>query len=116
VANAEPPAAAGVPTKTVYDADDRDVVAPVAVTQRLPPWSPQGTFASSEFKGRLQILIDAQGNVSSANMAMPAHPLYDAELMRVARQWKFKPATREGVPVPYSKLIDIVLRPSRTPD
>jgi len=88
----------------------------VAVTQRLPAWNPLPAFAASQFKGVLEVVIDAQGNVTSANMRAPTHPTYDYQLVQVARQWKFKPATRQGVPVPYTKQIDIVLRPVRLPE
>jgi hypothetical protein len=99
------------PSKTVYDASDTDVVAPVAVTQRLPPWRPPPTYAASEYKGLLQIVIDEEGNVTSASMRVPAHPLYDSDLMQQAKRWKFKPAIKQGKPVSYLKVIDVVLRP-----
>jgi hypothetical protein len=102
--------------KLVYGVEDLDVDEPVAVIQRLPVWSPMGSEVKGEFKGLLQIVIDPRGNVTSAEMRVSAHPKYDADLIRMARGWKFRPASKNGVPVAYTKLIDIMLRPSASRD
>jgi hypothetical protein len=102
--------------KLVYAVEDVDVSEPVAVIQRLPVWSPVGSEVKAEFKGLLQIVIDPRGNVTSAEMRVSAHPKYDADLIRMARGWKFRPASKNGVPVAYTKLIDIMLRPSSSRD
>jgi TonB family protein len=102
--------------KLVYGVEDVDVDEPVAVIQRLPVWSPVGSEVKAEFKGLLQIVIDPRGNVTNAEMRISAHPKYDADLIRMARGWKFRPASKNGVPVAYTKLIDIMLRPSSARD
>ena len=45
-------------------------------------------------------------------MAMRAriHPVYDTALMNAARDWKYKPATLDGQPVQYRKLLQISVK------
>jgi hypothetical protein len=109
-ATANAPAAA----KVIYDATDMEVVPPVVVNQRLPTWQPtSGPEAKATFKGVLHLIIDDRGNVTTADMRVPTHPLYDEELIRAARTWKFRAAMRGGIPVAYMKLISITLSPTK---
>jgi hypothetical protein len=39
------------------------------------------------------------------------HPTYDNQLLKMARTWRFKPATRNGLPIPYVKVLTITLQP-----
>jgi hypothetical protein len=36
---------------------------------------------------------------------------YDADLVEMARTWKFRPATKDGIPVRYKMTIEIRLEP-----
>jgi len=56
-------------------------------------------------------MIDESGNVASAELRQSVHPLYDDELLAAARKWKYKPAMRNGVPMPYVKIVEIRLQP-----
>jgi outer membrane biosynthesis protein TonB len=44
-------------------------------------------------------------------MRESVHMQYDRQLLRSARSWKFKPATRNGEPVAYTMLIQVHLKP-----
>ena len=44
--------------------------------------------------------IDERGAVVDATLVTRIHPSYDNQLLKMARTWKFKPATRNGVPIP----------------
>jgi TonB family protein len=63
--------------------------------------------------GTLEVVIDETGRVLSAVLPQSIHPQYDGNLLSAARGWRFKPAMRNGLPVPYLKVIEIRLR--RTP-
>ena len=100
------------PADVVYAARDVDVLPPVALSQKVPRWTPpRPSLAKQDFRGTLELLIDAQGAVVSAALRTSAHPLYDAELLKAARGWKFEPARKQGMPVRYLKIIDIHLTP-----
>ena len=117
-AAASSPAAAAAPASAatrgapaIYALEDAGVVPPVAINQAVPAWHPQGIADERPRRGMLEIVIDESGNVTSATLKKALHPSYDSVLLRAARQWRFRAATRGGVPVRYRKLIEIVLTP-----
>ena len=116
------PAAAPTPTLPVVppaaDASPAGAfVAAVAVRQELPPWNPLDSVSRrTEYVGLLQVQIGADGRVTLARMLKPSHPAYDVAILREARRWLYKPATRGGLPVPSEREIEIKLRPQTTPD
>jgi tetratricopeptide (TPR) repeat protein len=96
----------------IYTAADTDVAPPIVQAQRIPPWKPMGREASQDFKGTLELLIDEKGAVVSATMRSSVHPMYNASLVRAAKEWKFLPARRQGTPVRYLKIVEIHLKPT----
>jgi TonB family protein len=107
------PAAAAAPVEpSVFDASYADVVPPEELSRFMPPWTPRTPMsAATTFRGTIQIVIDEQGEVTSATLAKPLTPEYDNRLLAAARNWKFRPAMREGRPVKFTSHIDIVLKP-----
>jgi TonB family protein len=88
--------------------------APVVISQPLPPWVPPNTIdRRSVFKGLIEVTIDENGSVTSATVQQSVHPLYDEKLLAMARTWKYKPATRNGIPTSSLKVVEIRLQPSR---
>jgi len=94
----------------VYDATDGAVVPPIAMRQALPPY-PRGVPASS--RGVLEIIVDERGDVESAVMRGSLHPTYDTKAIAAAKTWQYTPATLDGVPVKYRRLIQIALERQR---
>jgi TonB family protein len=113
-AAAPPPAAAdpapqGPPT---YNPGDAGVVPPVAVTRPMPSWQPRNEIdRRRDFRGVLLVLVDEMGDVISAVLGKSVHPAYDTALVEMARTWKFRPATKDGVPVRCRTTIEIRLGP-----
>jgi hypothetical protein len=60
--------------------------------------------------GMLEITVNEHGDVASTNLVTPIHPLYDVLLLSKAEQWKYRPATRNGTPVPYVKRLKVTLK------
>ena len=48
----------------------------------------------------------------SATMPVTMRAAYDSLLIKTAREWKFLPAQKHGVPVRYLKLIEVQLKPT----
>jgi hypothetical protein len=98
------PAAPLVPR--VYGGDDEGVVPPVALRQQFPavPASIQGM---TKDRGILEVIIDEQGRVMSLTLRVSIHQVYDTMLVGAARDWKYKPATVNGTPVRYRKMIQV---------
>jgi tetratricopeptide (TPR) repeat protein len=114
-----PPASGTRPAATstaapdpIYSADDKDVTPPVDAVRRMPVWDPPlPAMRKMYFRGVLEVVIDETGNVKETRMRQAVSPHYDPALLAAAMQWKFKPAMKDGRPVKYRKLIEIILQP-----
>jgi TonB family protein len=98
------------PVRAVYAVDDPGITAPVAITQNLPPW-PQG-IPKATVRGRravLDITINEAGNVESVVVRESIVDWYDEALVKEAKGWSYKPASKEGTPVRYRKLMQVVV-------
>lgn len=109
-----PPAPVVAPAPAVpaaprtYNSEDEGVVPPVAIRQDVP--RVQSMISSqTRDRGILELLIDEQGRVTAITVRSSVHPLYDPLLMAAARDWKYKPATVDGKPVKFRKLIQIIV-------
>jgi len=56
---------------------------------------------------RLLVSIDAQGNVSGTSVANALESSLDKSAADTVRTWKFKPATRHGIPVPATVAVNV---------
>jgi TonB family protein len=90
----------------IYGSDDAEVTAPVVVRQDMPRMPPMVT-AQARSRGVLEVVVDAKGRVVSAAIRESVHPIYDNLVLTAARDWKYEPATVDGKPVKYRKLIQI---------
>ena len=91
-----------------YGPDDTGVVPPGVLKQRLPDVDPK--LVANARQGVLEIVISETGDVEAAALRAPVHPKYDPLVLEAARTWKYKPATVEGRPVKYRKLITITVK------
>jgi TonB family protein len=113
-APAPPPAAAVTPAAPapreprIWTADDAGVVPPVAIRQDVPR-VPSTISAQARERAILDVLVDEQGRVVNLSLRLSIHPMYDPQLLAAAREWRYKPATVDGVPVRFRKLIQITL-------
>lgn len=82
---------------------------PTALRQVLPPWKPGRNGQQPVFSGIIEVDIDEKGDVSAARMINAVHPSYDPFLLAAARDWKYDPARRGGLPVKSSKRVSVVL-------
>ena len=90
--------------KAVYSAEDRDVMAPVAVQQRVPKYPANVT---RPLQGVLQFVVDETGAVQSPTMPVSIDMSYDAMVLSAAKKWQYQPATLDGKPVKYVKKLTI---------
>ena len=98
----------------VYTAADSGVVPPKAIDRRLPPWEPTDrALAQRQFRGALAVVVDERGAVESASVPASVTPDYDRALLAAAKQWKFRSATKDGKPVKYLAMIEVLLQPAQ---
>jgi hypothetical protein len=106
----EPPPAPAVPARpTIYTGDEPGVVVPVTIRQEMPP-VPASIMTTVREKGLLDIVIDEQGRVASMALRGRVHPVYDSLVLSAARDWKYRPATMNGKPVQFRKLIQFTVK------
>jgi TonB family protein len=112
-----PPPAEKVETKApekpvepeIYGVQHTTVKRPVSLSKPVPDWRPVGVEERMVFEGVLEVIVNERGKVDSARMLRPAHPRYDTELLKMALNWSFKPATKDGVAVKYRYAMAISL-------
>jgi TonB family protein len=102
------PAPAAPPVPRIYGGDDTSVTQPVVIRQDIPPWPrlPVPPVVP-KIKGLLEIVIGENGEVESAVLRRPMNKVFDESLLNAARRWKYQPATKDGKPVKFRKLIEI---------
>ena len=111
---ADPPPPAPAPVQAaarvdkIWTADDPGITLPVAIRQEVPR-VPLNVTSQAKEKGLLELIIDEQGRVAAMTVRMSVHPLYDPLLLSAARDWRYKPATVNGVPVKFKKIIQITV-------
>jgi TonB family protein len=96
------------PVPKIWTLENSGVIAPVAVKQDVPR-VPSAIATHTRDRGLLEIVIDEQGRVVGITVRTSVHPVYDPLLMAAARQWQYEPATVDGVPVKFRKLVQIVM-------
>jgi TonB family protein len=92
----------------VYNANDWNVVPPMALSQQIPPFPGQVRLAQT---GVIEVVIDTMGGVESATMVASISPQYDRLALSAARLWQYQPAKVDGVPVKFLKRIQVNLVP-----
>ena len=60
-------------------------------------------------------IIDAQGNVSDVQVTKPVGLGLDEKAVEAVRQWKFKPAVRNGIPVKVRVNIEVTFHSPAAP-
>ena len=103
-----PPAPVKPKEPVIYIGGEPGVVAPVAIRQVVPN-VPASVAGMTRDRGYLEIVIDEQGRVMSGSLRNAIHPMYDSLLLNAAKDWKYRPATLDGTPVRFRKLIQITL-------
>jgi tetratricopeptide (TPR) repeat protein len=103
----EPPAAPKA--ARIYSASDPEVIPPGVLRQELPGYPGQVTLPR---QGLIEVVIDEAGMVESAFMRIGVSNTYDGLAISAARNWRFRPAMLNGVPVKYRKAVQITIKPS----
>lgn len=114
-APAAPPPAAAAPEPEpvpgparIYTAGDPGVSPPIIIKQWLPPFPAANTLMPSQ--GSIEVVIDERGAVEAAVMRQPLTVIYDRQAIQAAKQWQFQPATVNGVPVKFRKIVQIAVK------
>jgi hypothetical protein len=103
------PALSAKPAPTTYDASNPDVTPPVVIRQDIPEVRLDSPTRATKRTGVIAVVVDESGNVRGAVMRESISTAIDAQLLKAARSWQYRPAMKGGVPVPYLKVIGIAI-------
>jgi TonB family protein len=111
-AAAAPPVSAQAPVpsrdvRRIFTAGDSGVIAPVVVSQpplQIPP-TLLDLVRRLRRSGTLDIVIDEHGDVADVVVLQSVNGAYDTLVTAAARTWKYRPATKDGVPVRFIKTV-----------
>lgn len=98
----QPPAAeprVGTVPGSIVDLSETDSP-PVAVSRTAPAYPPVALRMRREGKVAVRLLVDENGTVVDAVAADASAPAdFAAEAVKAARNWRYRPAKKDGVPV-----------------
>jgi hypothetical protein len=100
-----PAATSAIDYSRIFDSNDTKVSPPVTLRQDMPRWTTQGQPLPRG--GALELIITAEGVVERATLTQGMTPSFDHQLLEATKNWKYQPATLDGHPVRYRKLIRI---------
>jgi TonB family protein len=87
------------------------VSAPIPIYKPEPAYSEEARKAKYEGTVVLRIVVDAQGNVNrDVRVVKPLGLGLDEKAVQAVQTWKFKPAIRNGVPVPVRVVVEVTFR------
>lgn len=87
-----------------------NVSAPIPIYKPEPPYSEQARKAKYQGTVVLWIVVDSQGNVTDTQVVKPLGMGLDQNAMTTVKTWKFKPAMRNGAPVPVKVMVEVSFR------
>jgi len=108
-APAPPPAPVRPAAPRIFTAVDPRVIAPSTIRQDLPTFT--GRLSAST-TGALEVVIDERGFVEMATIRQSVNNAYDRLAVDATRNWRYRPATLDGVPVKFRKIIQIAIKPA----
>ena len=106
IAAPEPPPVPKPDPNRVYTAGDTSVVPPAVINQDVPRLA-SIMRQQAHPRGVVEVVIDELGRVASMTIRESIQPMFDAELLTKGREWRYQPATLDGKPVKYRKLIQL---------
>ena len=86
------------------------VTPPKEVFAPSPDYSTQARQAGYQGKVVLSLVVNSQGNTENISIVKPVGMGLDDKAVERVQTWKFKPAMRDGSPVPVKVLLEVTFR------
>jgi len=87
-----------------------NITEPIATYRPDPPYSAKARSAHYQGTVVLALVVNAVGSVEDLSVVRPLGLGLDENALRDVLTWKFKPAERDGVPVPVRVLVEVSFR------
>ena len=92
------------------------VTTPVAIEQSRPQYTPDALTARVEGIVTLECVVGVDGTVSEGRVVKSLFPSLDDAALRTLQDWKFKPGTKDGKPVPVRVNVEMSFSLSDSPE
>jgi len=86
------------------------VTAPVPIFRPEPQYSEEARKAKLQGEATLAVVVDANGKISDIRVVKPLGFGLDEEAAAAVLQWRFRPATKDGIPVRVAAAIAVNFR------
>jgi len=101
------PTNSGAPPVGALPVGQNGVTAPVVVKQVSPAYTVDAMRAKISGVVAVQCVVETDGSVGFVRVVQSLDPGLDEEAVKAARQWQFRPGTKDGVPVRVSITIQL---------
>jgi protein TonB len=93
------------PARTIYSAEDRDVLPPVLLRPQI---ASEARIDTEPSNAEIELVVNAEGIVTQVRLRTNGElSLNDRMLVAAAKAWQFRPATKDGRPVSYTLRIPV---------
>ena len=85
------------------------VTTPVVVKEVKPQYTEEAKKAHISGNVLLDVVVTAEGSVGDVKVARSLDPTFglDEQAVKAGKEWKFKPGTKDGKPVPVRVMIEL---------
>jgi protein TonB len=104
------PAAEQARPHPVYKVGDQGVKAPSILKEVKPKYTASAMRREVEGNVELEAVILADGTVGDVTVKRSLDPELDEEAVKAAKQWRFRPGTKDGEPVAVEVFIELTFR------
>ncbi len=104
------PLAALDAAKPAPKADTPGVIKPQLISKTEPKYTPEAKEAKIQGPVVLDAEIEADGTVGNVKLKKSLDPGLDKNAIEAIRQWKFKPAEKDGKPIKVLTSIEVNFR------
>ena len=87
-----------------------DVAAPIPIYKPDPPYTKEARAAKLEGTDVFRVVVDTRGNVAEVEPVRSVGKGLDESASETLRTWKFKPAMKNGKPVPVRVIVEVSFR------
>lgn len=98
------------PAPSIFSLEDGAVTPPVPIRQQLPAFPASIGLRSQRLRGLLEVVVNETGTVERAAVRSSVHAVYDRTMLEATKSWRYQPATLDGRPVKFRKLIQIAVQ------
>ena len=91
----------------IYKAGDKGVTNPVIVSEKKPSYTAEAMRAKISGSVEMTAVIDTGGKPTGISVVRSLDPGLDKNAIEALSAWRFKPATKEGKPVPMLVTIEM---------